>query len=108
MLGQRALYYQGWLANTLHPPLSGWGKFEHDVWELYHLKEDRAQMHNVAAENPEMLEKLKGLWYYNAGICHGLPLDDRSALEISDNPPAHAVEANGTAISTTQTAADVP
>ena len=43
-------------------------------------------MHNVAAENPDMLEKLKGLWYYNAGICHGLPLDDRSALEIMTTP----------------------
>ena len=34
MLGQRALYYKGWLVNTLHPPISGWGRFEHDVWEL--------------------------------------------------------------------------
>jgi arylsulfatase A-like enzyme len=48
MLGQRALYSHGWLANTMHPPLSGWGKFEHDVWELYNLKEDRAQMRNLA------------------------------------------------------------
>ena len=38
MLGQRALYYQGWLANTLHPPISGWGKFEHDVWESLPFK----------------------------------------------------------------------
>ncbi len=82
MLGQRALYSQGWLANTLHPPLSGWSRFEHDVWELYNLKEDRSQMHNVADKNPEILGKLKGLWYYYAGIYRGLPLDDRSALEI--------------------------
>jgi arylsulfatase A-like enzyme len=82
MLGQRALYFQGWLANTLHPPISGWSRFEHDVWELYNLKEDRSQMHNVADKNPETLEKLKGLWYYYAGLYHGLPLDDRSAIEI--------------------------
>ena len=86
MLGQRALYYQGWLANTLHPPLSGWSRFEHDTWELYHLKEDRAQMHNIADKNPEMLEKLKGLWYYYAGIYQGLPLDDRSAMELVTTP----------------------
>ena len=24
---------------------------------------------------------LKGLWFYNAGLYNGLPLDDRSALE---------------------------
>jgi arylsulfatase A-like enzyme len=86
MLGQRALYSHGWLANTMHPPLSGWGKFEHDVWELYNLKEDRAQMRNLAGTHPDVLDELKGLWYYYAGIYHGIPLDDRSALEIITAP----------------------
>jgi arylsulfatase len=82
MLGQRALYHQGWLANTLHPPISGWGNFDQDVWELYHLEQDRAQTQNLADQEPELLERLKGLWSYYAGIYNGLPLDDRSALEI--------------------------
>ncbi len=86
MLGMRAIYHQGWLANTLHPPLSGWSNFEHDVWELYNLKEDRAQMQNVADQNPDMLEILKGLWFYYAGVYHGMPLDDRSALELLSTP----------------------
>jgi arylsulfatase A-like enzyme len=86
MLGQRSLYYKGWLANTIHPPISGWGRFEHDVWELYHLKEDRAQKNNLADKNPDILENLKGLWYYYAGIYQGLPLDDRSTLEILSAP----------------------
>ena len=38
------------------PPLSGWGRFEEDVWELYHLDADRAQAHNVADEDPVLLE----------------------------------------------------
>ena len=82
MLGMRSLYHQGWLANTLHPPISGWGKFHLDEWELYNLAEDRSQIHNLAAEHPEKLEELKGLWWYYAGIYKGLPLDDRTALEI--------------------------
>jgi arylsulfatase A-like enzyme len=82
MLGMRSLYHEGWLANTLHPPISGWGKFHLDEWELYNLAEDRAQIHNLAAEHPEKLEELKGLWWYYAGIYKGLPLDDRTALEI--------------------------
>jgi arylsulfatase A-like enzyme len=86
MLGQRALYHRGWLANTVHPPLSGWSRFEHDAWELYHLKDDRSQMNNIADENPEMLEKLRDLWYYYAGLYHGMPLDDRNALEIVTSP----------------------
>ena len=86
MLGQRAIYHQGWLANTLHPTISGWSKFEQDVWELYNLKEDRSQMHNLAGQNPGMLEKLKGLWFYYAGVYKGLPIDDRGPLEIVNTP----------------------
>ena len=86
MVGQRGLYHRGWLANTIHPPISGWSKYEHDLWELYNLQEDRAQMHNLAAEHPDVLEKLKGLWFYYAGIYHGLPLDDRNAFEIMTSP----------------------
>jgi arylsulfatase len=92
MLGMRALYHQGWLANTLHPPLSGWGGFETDVWELYHLAEDRAQTRNVAEEHPERLEELKGLWSHYADIYKGLPLDDRSALEIISTPRPQPTE----------------
>lgn len=33
MLGQRSIYHQGWLACSVHPPLAGWGNFEHDEWE---------------------------------------------------------------------------
>jgi arylsulfatase A-like enzyme len=86
MLGMRALYHEGWLATTLHPPISGWGNFEHDVWELYDLRSDRSQTHNVAAHHPDRLEQLKGLWFYYAGVYKGLPLDDRTALEILSSP----------------------
>ncbi|MCK9278272.1 MAG: arylsulfatase [Methanoculleus sp.] len=86
MLGQRAIYHQGWLANTVHPPLSGWGNYGHDIWELYDLKEDRAQMQNLADEKKDVLELLKGLWFYYAGIYQGMPLDDRSPLEIFATP----------------------
>lgn len=86
MLGQRGLYHRGWLANTVHPPISGWKGYEHDIWELYNLRDDRAQMHDLPAEHPGILEQMKGLWFYYAGIYHGLPLDDRSALEIHETP----------------------
>jgi arylsulfatase A-like enzyme len=88
MLGQRAIYHEGWLACTLHPPISGWGNFEHDVWELYDLNTDRAQSRNVADQHLDRLEKLKSLWSYYAGVYKGLPLDDRSPLEIvkADRP----------------------
>ena len=81
MLGQRSIYHQGWLACTMHPPISGWGHFESDVWELYHLDADRAQSQDLAGKEPAMLESLKALWHYYAGLYNGFPLDDRSAFE---------------------------
>jgi arylsulfatase len=81
MLGQRALYEDGWLATTLHPPLSGWGRFDHDVWELYHLEVDRSQSTNLAGQEPERLERMKARWFELAEQYNGLPLDDRTALE---------------------------
>jgi arylsulfatase len=81
MLGQRSIYHEGWLACTVHPPLSGWGNFEADEWELFHLERDRAQSKNLAAQEPARLDALKSLWFYYAGIYNGLPVDDRSALE---------------------------
>jgi arylsulfatase A-like enzyme len=88
MLGQRSLYHEGWLASTVHPPLSGWGDFMSDEWELFDLRVDRSQSTNVAAEHPAQLELMKGLWFYYAGIYNGLPLDDRSAIEqvLADRP----------------------
>lgn len=81
MLGQRSIYHEGWLASTVHPPLSGWGNFGKDEWELFHLETDRSQTKNVAADHPEKLAELKDVWFYYAGIYNGLPLDDRSAIE---------------------------
>ena len=103
MLGQRAIYHDGWLANTLHPPISGWGSFDEDEWELYHLDEDRSQTRNLAARAPERLEELKGsVVRATPAIYNGLPLDDRSALEIISTPkPQPASRATGT--STTRT-----
>ncbi|MGQ4272418.1 hypothetical protein, partial [Nocardiopsis changdeensis] len=66
MLGQRSIYHEGWLACTVHPPLSGWGHYEQDVWELYDLTNDRAQSTDLAEREPERLETLKSLWYYYA------------------------------------------
>ena len=67
MLGQRSIYHEGWLACTVHPPLSGWGHFDRDEWELFHLDEDRAQTHEPRHERTRATRTLKGLWFYYAG-----------------------------------------
>ena len=60
MLGQRALYHDGWLLTTVHPPLSSWGNFEKDEWELFHLETDRSQSTNVAADHPDLRRAAEG------------------------------------------------
>jgi Sulfatase len=83
ILGTRGIWHDGWIASTVHPPmLSGWGHFDDDVWELYHLEVDRNQTRNLAAEHPERLEAMKKLWFAEAKKYNGLPLEDRSVPEF--------------------------
>ena len=70
-----------------HPPGPlGVGDYAHDTWELYHVETDRSELHDLAAEEPDRLAELIGLWFYEAGVNHAFPLDDRSALEIILTP----------------------
>jgi arylsulfatase len=66
--------------------LSGWGHFNDDTWELYHTDVDRAEVHDLAAEQPEKLRELVNLWFAEAGANGAFPLDDRSALELILTP----------------------
>jgi arylsulfatase len=86
MLGSRGIWHDGWKAVTTHPTLSGWGNFNDDTWELYHLDTDRSELHDLAAEHPAKLRELVNLWYAEAGDNGAFPLDDRSALEIITTP----------------------
>jgi arylsulfatase A-like enzyme len=86
MLGSRAIWHDGWKAVTNHPTIAGWSHFNDDEWELYHTEVDRAELHNLAAEQPDKLRELVSLWYAEAGANQAFPLDDRSALEIMTTP----------------------
>lgn len=86
MLGTRALWHDGWKAVTTHPAISGWGHYESDTWELYKTDTDRSELVDLAAEHPDKVAELIGLWFYEAGVNHAFPLDDRSALEIFITP----------------------
>jgi arylsulfatase A-like enzyme len=86
MLGTRGVWHDGWKAVTTHPAIAGWGDYAHDTWELYHVETDRSELHDLAAAEPDRLAELIGLWFYEAGVNHAFPLDDRSALEILLTP----------------------
>ncbi len=86
MLGSRAIWHEGWKAVTTHPAISGWGRFNDDTWELYHIDTDRAELHDLAAGHPDKVRELVNLWFAEAGANQAFPLDDRSAFEIFMTP----------------------
>jgi arylsulfatase A-like enzyme len=86
MLGSRSIWHEGWKAVTTHPVLSGWGHFNDDEWELYHIDIDRTETHNLAAEHADKVRELVNLWFAEAGANGVFPLDDRSVIEIASTP----------------------
>lgn len=82
MLGTRGIWADGWKAASVHAPLTGKGHFDNDDWQLYHVAVDRSESTDLAKENPQKLKELKDLWMEEAKKNNGLPLDDRTAVEL--------------------------
>ena len=81
MIGNRAIYHDGWYAGTIHK--APWEPqprrpLAEDVWELYNVNEDFSQANNLASKNPEKLEELKKKFMEEAVKYNVLPIDDRS------------------------------
>lgn len=98
MLGTRGVWEKGWKAVATHPPLTDRGRFKEDVWELYHIDEDRSENRNLAKEHPEKLKALVKAWNEEAERNLVLPLDDRTAAQILavERPSAEPVRENYT------------
>ena len=73
-MGSRAIYLDGWKAVTRH--MQG-TSYDDDHWELYHYDQDRAEIHDLSAEQPDKLQELIDTWWAEAEAHGGLPLDDR-------------------------------
>ncbi len=88
MIGHRAIYADGWKAVTRH--IKG-VPFDDDTWELYDLRVDASECHDLAAERPDKLEEMIALWWSEAEAHGGLPLDDRNielfGARFRDNSP---------------------
>jgi arylsulfatase A-like enzyme len=83
MLGTRGIWKDGWKASAIHAPISGKGNFDADVWELYHVAEDRSESKDLSAEQPEKLRELIDAWFEQATENFVLPLDDRVPVELT-------------------------
>lgn len=100
VIGNRAIYHDGWFARVLHFPL--WEnttnfqslKEEDDKWELFDTTKDFSLSNNVAKENPQKLKELRALFDSEAERYNVYPIDDRKAerlnAEIAGRPDALA------------------
>ena len=81
IIGNRAIYHDGWVAATVHK--APWDAaprhaLADDVWELYHVDEDFAETNDLATSNPAKLKELQALFMQEAEKYRVLPIDDRS------------------------------
>ena len=83
MLGNRAIYHDGWMASTTPlrlpwaPPAPGTPSANPDdfQWELYHVAEDFSQANDLAAANPAKLKELQAVFDAEAKKYNIYPLD---------------------------------
>jgi Sulfatase len=83
MMGNRAIYHDGWIATTTPPQgpwLMGVGKLPDVVngykWELYNIAEDYSENNDLATKMPDKLRDMQELFLVEATKYNVLPLDN--------------------------------
>ena len=87
MMGDRALYHDGWIASTkvVRPPWITAGVAADPAtfsWELYDLRNDWTQAENLAAKNPAKLKEMQALFEQEAKKYQVYPLDSTVATRL--------------------------
>ena len=97
MFGNRAFYRDGWIAATVPPQppwLMGTAKMPDIMtgykWELYNITNDFSENNDLAAQHPDKLKELQGLFMDAARKYQVLPLDN-SVLQRGIAPRPSAV-----------------
>jgi arylsulfatase len=95
MLGNRAIYHEGWVAATT-PATLPWelsSATPPDVitgykWELYNVQEDPTQFNDLATGMPEKLKQMQDLFYAEAKRYNVLPLDNSTLARWNTPRPS--------------------
>src|SRR5882762_6140118 len=95
MVGNRAIYNNGWIAATTPPSppwLMGTGKMPDIVngykWELYNITEDYSEYNDLAAKNPDKLHELQALFLKEAAKYQVFPLDNSGFVRLLAPKPS--------------------
>lgn len=106
MVGHRSIYQDGWRAVCPWPgpsfaesglpfgtplPYEKLTELDAEHWELYHVAEDLAENHDLAAEHRDKLIELIAQWYVEAGKYNVLPVDGRGVQRLMQERPVIAV-----------------
>jgi arylsulfatase len=97
MLGNRAIYHEGWVACTT-PATQPWElstKPAPDVitgykWELYNVAEDPTESKDLAAPMPDKLKEMQALFYAEAAKNNVLPMDNSTLTRWNAPKPSLA------------------
>jgi arylsulfatase A-like enzyme len=88
MLGNRAIYDNGWVAATT-PPCAPWAPTCPELnpitqynWELYNVDKDFSESKDLSKENPEKLKELQLLFYAQAAKYNVLPIDNSKVSRL--------------------------
>jgi arylsulfatase len=99
--GAVGIYHDGWFAGAptgrmpweFKPPVSADPMSR--KWELYNLRNDFSQAHDLALANPKKLDEMKAVFRAEAEHNHVLPLDDKFSLARDDlGPPPRTPRRN--------------
>ena len=89
MMGVQGLYNDGWMLSAVpkRPPWELLGKAIEDpasafTFELYDVKKDWTQHHNVAAHHPEKLREMRDFMFAEFAKYQVLPLDASAATRL--------------------------
>jgi len=89
MMGQWALYHEGWLLSTKvnRAPWEAFGAANSDplnnqVLELYDLTTDFSQSHNIAEQNPDKVKEMKKMFIEEAKKYQVFPMDASVATRL--------------------------
>ncbi len=94
MVGNRAIYHDGWIAATT-PPSPPWelgtGKLTdlNDYnWELYNITEDYSENNDMAGQMPDKLKEMQALFKTEAAKYQVFPLDNTGFTRILTPRPS--------------------